>query len=242
MATKCDHALEYAVEHQLLANVLVCAFGNRYELPCMLVAHTELPDPPGFYAALQGGRGSLVDDLVKKCVPVEVCFRTPEARVYFDTLVLKKKKNFWINRQVLLKYPTTVQPIEQRSSDREYVPDHIRVLARLSREGATDWCPVLDVGDGGASLVYPAARPFLQIEPGAMCQVQFSLDGGSAVGVTAQHRYTQQLSSNSVRLGLQFRVDAMSPEAVKAFRQLLAEIGRVRLTRSFRHTLRKFFK
>jgi hypothetical protein len=240
MTTKCDDILEFGIERKVLANVLICASGNRYELPATLVAHAELPNPPGFFVEVHGGRGSLLDDVIKKSVPVEVCFRTPEARVYFDTYILQKKKNFWINKQILVRYPTAIQAIEQRSSGRECIPEHVRLLAQLT-EDASSWCSVLDISEGGASVICPVDRAFTALQPGSVLQVSFTLDGGRPVRVSAQHRYTQQLSANSLRVGLQFSPEAMPPEAAKPFRQMLAEVERLRLTRSLRHTLRKFF-
>ena len=245
MATKCFEILEFAVEHQLLANVLVCAFNNRYEIPIKLLAHTQLPDPEGFYVELHGGNGSLIDDLIKQFIPIEVCFRTDEARVYFDTLILKKKKNFWLNKQVLLKYPVNVQAVEQRNSDREYVPDHIRILARLANDapGATDItdcdCRVMDLSPGGASLVCPPDRSLVLLEPGEKLRIAISFDGRPPICLTAQHRYTQHLSTNSLRVGLQLNPAAMSPQTAADFQKLLTELETLRLTRSFRSTLSK---
>lgn len=245
MATKCFEILEFGIEHQFLANVLVCAFNNRYEIPIKLIAHSEVPDPEGFYVELHGGGGSLIDDLIKQFIPVEVCFRTEEARVYFDTLILKKKKRFWLNKQVLLKYPANVQAVEQRNSDREYIPDHIRILARLAKDapGATqitDYdCRVMDLSPGGASLVCPADRALVLLEPGEKLRVAITFDGRPPICLTAQHRYTQHLSTNSLRVGLQLNPDAMSPQTAATFQQLLTELETLRLTRSFRSALSK---
>ena len=245
MATKCFEILEQGIEHQLLANCLVCAFDNRYEIPLKLIGHTQLPDPEGFYAELHGSAGSLIDDLINQFIPVEVCFRTDVARVYFDTLILKKKKHFWLNKQVIFKYPANVQALEQRNSDREYIPDHIHILARLAcyAPGATTMsefdCRAMDLSPGGASLICPTDRTLATLEPGQPLRVAISFDGRAPICLKAQHRYTQHLSTNSLRVGLQFDKESASPQTATAFQQLLSELETLRLTRSFRSTLQK---
>jgi hypothetical protein len=245
MATKCFEILEFAIEHQLLANCLVCAFNNRYEIPLKLIAHTELPEAEGFFAEVHGGGGSLIDDLIKQFIPVEVCFRTDEARVYFDTLILKKKKHHWLNKQVVFKYPANVQAVEQRNSDREYVPDHIRILARLATDApSAAMIPdfesrVMDISPGGASLICPTDRSLVTLEPGQLLRIAISFDGRAPICLRAQHRYTQHLSTNSLRVGLQFDPHSMSSQTATAFQQLLGELETLRLTRSFRSALQK---
>ena len=240
MATNCFDILHFGIEHQLLANLLVCAFDNRYEIPLKLLAHTKAPEPEGFYAELHGGAGSLIDDLINKSVPIEVCFRTDEARVFFDTVILKKKKHFWLNKQVLLKYPANVQSVEQRKSDREYIPDHIRILARLAcyAPGATSMsefdCRAMDLSPGGASLICPVDRTLATLEPGQPLRVGISFDGRPMIVLAAQHRYSQPLSSNSLRVGLQFNRPEIPPATAATFQKLLEELETLRLTRSYR--------
>ena len=149
------------------------------------------------------------------------------------------------NTRRLLKYPTNVQAVEQRNSDREYVPDHIRILARLAADapGATNIvgfdCRIMDLSPGGASLICPTERSLVSLEPGQPLRVAISFDGRAPICLRAQHRYTQHLSTNSLRVGLQFNPDAASPQTATAFQQLLTELETLRLTRSFRSTLQK---
>ena len=246
MATKCFETLEFGIEHQLAANALVCVTGQRYEIPIKLIAHAQPPEAePGFYVELLEAAGSLIDDVIDQSLPVEICFRTETARVFFDTTITRKKKNHWINRQVLLRYPSEVQAVEQRNSDREYIPDHIRVLARVALEqpradiDAPDFpCRVMDISPGGASLICPRERALALLEPGDALQIAISFDTRSPIRLAAEHRYLQQLSTNSLRVGLQFDTQAVSPATAAAFDQLLTQLETLRM-RTFHSTVAK---
>ena len=247
MHKSCHDILELAIDRQITANALVCAAGQRYELPIKFIGHARPgKEDSGFWVELLESAGSLIDDVINHEIPVEVCFRTDTARVYFDTAVACKRRNFWLNKQVFLHYPTNVQAVEQRNSDREYIPDHIRILARLAIDTpraaineAHVPSRVMDLSPGGASLVCPAEKALALLQPGDTLRAAVYFDGRPPIVLAAEHRYTQQLSTNSLRVGLQFNPDAITPDNAAAFHKLLAELESLRRSRSFHNILQQ---
>lgn len=217
---------------------------NQIEVCFGEEAHEEGMD--GFWALMTSGSAKLVDLLVQSQSTIEVAFNTDSATVFFDSALLKKKRQ-WFKQQLLLKRPEQVSIVERRKGNRELVPHDVEVTGRISPTKQTEGtvcdiaARVWDVSPTGASFLCRADQPLPKMEVGEPLAITLIFNGGEH-RLTACHRYTQRLSSSSVKLGVQYDAEAVADPSIAArYQQLLEEIQSLNIRRSFRNTLRNRF-
>src|SRR5687767_11878553 len=133
----CCDVLMNAFENRLPAVLSVRdPGGGTQQLPVRLLAECDEAGGEGIWAQLEPEAVALVAPMLQSGQTVELTFSTTDAKVYFDTAVLKKNRNFWFNRTVLLRLPESVTVLEQRKSAREWVPEEVPLPSLLFREDA----------------------------------------------------------------------------------------------------------
>lgn len=220
--------------------------GVTHQIEVRFDAETREDGVDAFWARMTDGSARLVDLLVRSQSTVEVAFNTASATVFFDSSLLKRKRQ-WFKHQLLLKRPEQLSIVERRKGNRELVPHDVEVTGRITPTQQTQGtvcdiaARVWDVSPTGASFLCRTDQPLPKMEAGEALTITL-MYRGSEHRMTACHRYTQRLSSSSVKLGVEFDAAAAADPAVTArYQQLLEEIQSLNIRRSFRHTLRNRF-
>lgn len=220
--------------------------GHTHEVHVRFTGESIQNGESGFWGHVTRGDAEVLDWLVRAQATVEVAFNTEQASVFFDSALLRQRRQ-WFKKRVLLKRPERLTIIERRKDNREPVPADVEVMARIVRLTAEDGTPcelaarVWDVSPTGASFLCRSDQPLPKLEVGEPLSITL-LFNSTEHRVNACHRYAQRLSSSSVRLGVQFNSeDKVDPAASARFRQLLEELQSLRIRRSFRNVLRKRF-
>ena len=237
--------LNRAIEAESSAIVSVREGGATHQVSIRLLTEEDRA-AEGFWAQIVKGDAKLIEGLLQSHATVEVTFNTENASVFFDSVPLKQRRQ-WFSRRILLRRPEQLTIVERRKDSREPVPRDIEVPAVLARDGGSveTYCEisarVWDVSPTGASFICRADQPIPKLEVGESLSI-ILLYNGTEHRLTACHRYTQRLSSSSVRLGVQFNAEeAFDPAALARFREMLEELQGLRIRRSFRKMLRKTF-
>jgi hypothetical protein len=196
-------------------------------------------DGQAFRVVFTAGDAASIDPLIRGNVPAEVAFNTPGARIFFDALPVRRGRR-WFSNWATLRWPEQLNVVERRGEARLQVPDDMNIVAVLSlpEGGPTLRARVWDVDLKGASCICPS-HPEL---PAPVV--------GDPVGVLLSHRgvdhrikgfcrNVQRLSSNSLRVGLQFVSEGeFEPGALVRFKHLLEDLHATGIRRGFRKELR----
>lgn len=245
MSTGLD-VLNRAIQDRQPGVISVRDGGVTRQIEVRFAHETNEDGVDGFWAQMTDGSARLVDLLVRSQSTVEVAFNTASATVFFDSALLKRKRQ-WFKQQLLLRRPDQVSIVERRKGNRELVPHDVEVTGRITPTQQTQGtvcdiaARVWDVSPTGASFLCRADQPLPKMEVGEPLAITLVFNGAEH-RMTACHRYTQRLSSSSVKLGVQFDAEAGADPAVAArYQQLLEEVQSLNIRRSFRHTLRNRF-
>jgi len=238
--------LEKAIDTGQTGVVSVRDGGHTHEIHVRFTGASVENGESGFWGQVLHGDAAVLDWLVSARATVEVAFNTEQASVFFDSALLKQRRQ-WFSQRVLLKRPEQLTIIERRKDNREPVPADVEVMARIVRSNGESGtvcelaARVWDVSPTGASFLCRSDQPLPKLEVGEPLSITLLFNGGEH-RVNACHRYTQRLSSSSVRLGVQFNAeDKVDPAVSARFRQLLEELQSLRIRRGFREVLRKRF-
>jgi hypothetical protein len=230
--------LSKAIEKHFPAAIGIVAKNKRSAIHVKLASESTAPGEEGFWVEVVGGDAKLLDQLIASRHPVELCFNDDGAKVFFDTVVLKKKRLFMFNRMVLLENPQNVQVVEQRKNTREWIPEDLDISAQVTRPSTSSEfsARLWDLSTGGASLICPIEKlADLQSGEDLAVEIQFA---GNSLKLAARHCYAQSLSVNSIRIGVQFTDPANLPLADAAsFKALLEDLENQRVRRGFRESL-----
>lgn len=243
MSVHCPEQLDKAIQKRLPARLCASVADVRHQLD---IRFMQLVDPPGpdagFWAELSEDRPFL-DRLIKDAATVEISFNLDDAKVFFDSTILRKRSRYWAKKLVLLKFPERLSVVEQRGSTRTFVPDDIAVYAKVFRasgpgahEPLVAW-RLFDLSAGGAGIICPRDQRLLSLKPGEPLYVIVT-HNDRGIPLAATHRYTQVLSASSVRLGIQFN-DAQPRPVREEFERLLAHLTEMRTSRHIIQTVRR---
>lgn len=245
MSTGLD-VLTKAVVAQQPAIVSIREGGVTHQVHIRFGQETREDDADAIWAQFISGDPKLLPQLAQARATVEVAFNTESATVFFDSEVLRNRRQ-WFTRSLLLKRPEQLSIVERRKGNRELIPQDVEVHGRITPARQTDGTAcdiaarVWDVSPTGAAFLCRADQPMPKMEVGEPLAIILSLNGQEH-RMNACHRYTQRLSSSTVKLGVQFNGDeAADPQTMACYQQLLEEMQSLNIRRSFRHTLRKRF-
>jgi hypothetical protein len=197
-------------------------------------------DGQAFRVVFTSGDPLTLDPLIVGTIPAEIAFNTPSARIFFDALPIRRGRK-WFKHWATLRWPDKLNVVERRGESRQHVPDDIDIVAVLSlpEGGPTLRARLWDVDVTGAACICPAHAEL----PTPVV--------GDPVGILLNHagleyrlrgfcRNVQRLSSNSLRVGLQFLSESeVDAETLVRFKQLLEDLRTTTIRRSFRKDLRK---
>jgi c-di-GMP-binding flagellar brake protein YcgR len=241
MTVHCPEQLEKAIHHRLPAALCATVNSERHRLDLRFMHDADTTDQ-GFWAELCEDRPFL-DRLIKEAATVEISFTLDEAKVFFDSTILRKRTRYWLRKLVLLKFPERLSVVEQRGSARAFIPDDVDVHAKVFRatgprahEPLVSW-RLFDLSIGGAGVICPHDQRLLSLKPGEPLYVIVSF-GDKGVPLAATHRYVQVLSKSSVRVGIQFN-DAQPAAVREEFQRLLAQLTELRTARQMMQTVRR---
>lgn len=193
-----------------------------------------------FRVVIVEGDPTALDRCIAEGRPVELTFNTPAACIYCDCVPLRRGRK-WFTQWASLAYPQNLNAVERRTGSREAVPDDVPIVAVLKSASGG---PALrtrpwDLDLTGAGFLCPVHPQFPQPKTGQRYAVRLSYQGidYDFEGVC---RHAQRLSTNSVRVGIQFDARSDFPPATLArFQQLLADLQALRIRRTFRTQLKK---
>ena len=242
MSIHCPEQLDKAIQNRLRAKLCASIDDARHEL-AMRFAHPAADaagGEEGFWVELAEHR-PVIDRLVSTSMNVEVSFNLDDAKVFFDSTIVRKRRHYWLKKLLLLRFPDRLSVVEQRGTTRTFIPDDVNVYARLFRatgpgadQPLVSW-RLFDLSAGGAGIICPPDRRLLELVRGQPLHVIISL-GSNGIPLSATHRYTQVLSANSVRVGVQF--DHAQPKAVRdEFKHLIERLNEMRTQRHIIGTL-----
>lgn len=238
--------LDKAVESGRDGVISVRDGGTTHQIHVRFAGGGKEDGQDGFWSMVIEGDADVLEWLVRAHATIEVSFNTEQASVFFDSALLKKRKQ-WFSQRVFMKRPEQVNVIERRKDNREQVPDDVEVAARITRpdDSTSPVCELVarvwDVSPTGASFLCRADQPLPKLAVGEPLAITLIFNGAEH-RVTAHHRYTQRLSSSSVRLGVQFNLeDKVDPALAARFRQLVEDLQSLRIRRGFRNVLRRTF-
>jgi hypothetical protein len=211
------------------------------------VVYLRLSEPSlevegAFWADVVEGDRRLIGRLARSGAVVEMSFNWAYSSVFFDTKVLLNKKKMFKQRRILFSQPQTLTVIERRKDGRERVPDNLNVSACIARadkadKGAEVLTRVWDLSPTGACLICPPSDELLAIKPGERLSIALQF-GKMQRTLEVHHRYTQALSSSSVRLGVQFvEHDATNPAVMEMYNRLLDDLKSMRIKGGLRKVL-----
>jgi hypothetical protein len=195
----------------------------------------------GFWARIVEGEPGVLHNLIETGSTLEVSFRTQTASIFFDTIPLRERRKLFSHR-VLLRYPDHITIIERRKDSRETVAEEIVIEARMQPEGdATQWIGRLwDISPTGASFLCGTNPPPPKLALDDPLSIALSFNHAERK-LIALHRYTQPLSSSTVRLGVQFPAGGDFDPKSEWFLEMVEHLRSRRIRDTFRHTLRKTF-
>jgi hypothetical protein len=226
---------------QLLSNAIgqkapaVIAVGQgvvRRELLVKFVTAVYDPEVTGYWAQVYEGDSELIDKLIEAAEPVMVGTQSGGAKIYFESVILGKRRQGLMQRQILLRLPEDASVMEQRSAPREWVPERMRLTAHLQVLGgdgrvtgnfaATLW----DLGRDGASVVVGGERMLKKLKANAALKLQIERpDPQLHLTFTAKHRHMDSISDQRIRLGIQFvHSGDLSKHDQEQFANLLDEL------------------
>lgn len=241
MSAHCPEQLEKAIHKRLPATLCATVNAERHRLDLRFMHDADTTDE-GFWAELKEDRPFL-DRLIKDAATVEISFNLDEAKVFFDSTIVRKRSRYWLKKLVLLKFPERLSVVEQRGSARAFIPDDVHVHAKIFRASGMNaddplvsW-RLFDLSIGGAGVICPHDQRLLSLKPGEPLHVIVSF-GDKGVPLAATHRYVQVLSKSSVRVGIQFN-DAQPKPVREEFQRLLAQLTELRTTRHMIQTVRR---
>jgi len=192
-----------------------------------------------FRIVFTAGNPPAIDPLIEGQVPVEVAFNTPGARIFFDALPVRRGRG-WFRHWATLRWPEKLTVVERRGGAREHIPDDIDIVAVLSLPGGgpTLRARLWDLDLKGMACIC-SAHPELP-SPQVDQAVNILLShGGQEYRLKGFCRNLQPLSSNSLRVGLQFESEAeLDPETLVRFKYLVDELHGLGVRRSFRKELK----
>jgi hypothetical protein len=196
-----------------------------------------------FWAEVLEGDKRLMRRLAKSGALVEMSFNWAYSSVFFDTKVLENRKRFFKPRRLLMSNPEKLTVIERRKDGRERVPDNLNVVACITRAQESERqaqvvTRVWDLSPTGASLICPPSEELLAIKPGERLSIALQFEKMQRT-LEVHHRYTQPLSSSSVRLGVQFvEHDATNPAVMELYQRLLDDLKKYRIRGGLHQILR----
>jgi len=193
-----------------------------------------------FRIVIVGGDPTALDRFIAGQSPVELTFNTPAACIYCDCVPLRRGRK-WFTQWAELGYPQKLNAVERRSGSREAVPDDVPVTALLG--GASGGAPVRvrlwDIDQAGAGFICGLHPKLPKPRAGERFSVRLEYQG-LEYRFQGVCRHVRELSTNSVRVGIQFDARAKSdPAEAKRFEQLLEDLQSLRIRRTFRNQLRK---
>ena len=245
MSTGLDVLNRAIVDHQP-GVISVRDKGVTHQIQVCFIEESTEANLDGVWARMTGGSPKLLNWLLQSQSTIEVAFNTETATVFFDSSLLKQKRQ-WFTRCLLLKRPEQLSIVERRKGNRELIPRDVEVHGRITPVQQTEGtvceiaARVWDVSPTGAAFLCRADQPLPKMAVGEPLSITLTYNG-SEHKMTACHRYTQRLSSSTVKLGVQSSTDgAADPEAAARYQQMLEEIQSLNIRRSFRHTLRNRF-
>lgn len=206
----------------------------RRELLIKFVAEVYDPEGTGYWAAVHEGDPKLIDKLIEAKEVVMVGLQSGGAKIFFETVIITKRRANLMQRQILLQMPEKASVVEQRLMPREWVPERACIAAKVEvlsaqREvlGAFE-AMLWDLGQDGASIVV-ASEPLLEeLKTDAPLRLEIHrADPQMHLSFEAKHRHTECISDEKIRLGIQFAKDAKSNKAAReALMRLLEELHR----------------
>jgi c-di-GMP-binding flagellar brake protein YcgR len=240
MSATCFDVLAKAIDGRLEAAIAA----RLDEKACQLQVQLQGEEAgEGFYAKVLSGSSDLIDRLISAQSIVEVSFSANDAKVFLDSVILRKKRNYWLNKAILLRMPENVSVVDQRNKAREWVPEHIPVTTRAFKVEADRKIEVparlWDISLGGASFICPADRNIALLECDDPMLIAIRVEEAE-LHVPAIHRYTQPLSSSSARIGVEFKLDGPGSEQdVADLKHLIESLEQLRIQRVFRTALKR---
>lgn len=233
--------LSQAIEQGREATITVRDGGVTHQIALRLAQPDRYGGQEGFWGDVVRGDSQWLDWLISAKATVEISFSTPWSSVFFDGAVLAKRERKRL-QQAFVANPQKMSIVQRRQDNREPIPDDIEMVAQLTRVNHQGGPPcelvarVFDVSATGASFICRADQPLPRMEIGEPLSILlvFNEVGHQVVG---SHRYTQRLSSTSVRIGVEF--DKQETSSARKFQQYLADLQELRVRRTFRTALRK---
>ena len=245
MSVHCPEQLDKAIQKRLPAKLCASVADVRHQLDIrfMQVVDPPGPDGGGFWAELSEDRPFL-DRLIKDAATVEISFNLDDAKVFFDSTILRKRSRYWAKKLVLLKFPERLSVVEQRGAARTFVPDDIDIYAKVFRAAGGPGADqplvcwrLFDLSAGGAGLICPLDQRLLSLRQGEPLHVIVT-HNDKGIPLAATHRYAQVLSASSLRLGIQFS-DSQPRPVREEFQRLLAHLTEMRTSRHIIQTVRR---
>src|SRR5688572_16669847 len=139
MSIHCPEQLDKAIQKRLRATLCASIDDARHEL-AMRFAHAAADSAggeDGFWVELPEHR-PVIDRLISTSMNVEVSFNLDDAKVFFDSTIVRKRRHYWLKKLLLLRFPDRLSVVEQRGSARTFIPDDVNVYARIFRATGAD--------------------------------------------------------------------------------------------------------
>jgi hypothetical protein len=234
MSSRNMQLLSEAVGQRVPAIVAVGEGVVRRELLIKFVAEVYDPEGTGYWAVVHEGDNKLIDKLIEAGESVTVGLAAGGAKIFFETVILSKRRANLVQRQILLQLPEKASVVEQRLKPREWVPERMCIAAKLevlSSEGEVlGSCEAMlwDLGQDGASIVVGADPLLEKLKKDAPLRLEIARpDPQLHLSFEAKHRHTECISDEKIRLGIQFAKDARSNKTTgEALMRLLEELHR----------------
>jgi hypothetical protein len=227
MSTSNLQLLSTAVGYKAHAVVTVGQGVVKRQVLIKFIAEVYDPEGTGFWAQVHEGDSKLIDQLIESQETVTVGLCSGGAKIFFESVLMSKRRQNLVQRQILLRLPDKAEVVEQRNSPREWVPERMRLTASLlvlgphgqeaGRFPATLW----DLGRDGASIIVPADPSLKKLKNDAGLKLEIQRpDPVLHIGFAAKCRHTDAISDEKIRLGIQFVHDKSN----KAEHDLLAGV------------------
>jgi hypothetical protein len=197
----------------------------------------DAADGPGLWVRVLDGERTLLKDLARAAVPVELALAAADSKLFCDTVVLRARRWHLPYCTALLRRPERLCVVDRRQSLRESVPETFgltgaaltetswgstvcaRVIAgeRLDMRGGGDAdvpvrLVVWDLSETGACLMWPADSPLAQLRLGQRLRLILSRDG-RGLTIPGTLRRIQRLSSQNFSAGVEFHDAPRSRDA-----------------------------
>jgi len=225
--------LHKAIRAGSIAVVTMKAPASGERLILRLLPAGSSTDARAITAAVEEGKGGLIDQLIESAAPVWVRIRICEwSALAFQTTIVSQQGRF-LGRKVVLRQPQQVTVEQRRRAPRERVPQDVRVQARFSlqqRGGAAISADMWDLSETGICLWCRAADlpPTLQTDEPIELTLAY---GGKEQALSARFRYRTPMENGGVRLGLQFDAPtnaspagAATSDAIRALIEVLSQL------------------